>query len=77
MLQCSYMLDRREYLREYRRKNRERLNAYQRAYFSDPEHKRKHKEACGRWRKDNMTEETKQKIKEYQKEYYRKNAKAK
>lgn len=76
MLQCSYMVDskdRKEYLREYRRKNRERLNAYQRAYFADPEHKKKHNETCRRWRKERMTDETKEKIKEYQKEYYKRN----
>lgn len=63
--------DRREYLREYRKKNRERLNAYQRQYLSDPEHKQKHKESCTKWRLEKMTDETKQKIKEYQKEYYK------
>ena len=74
MLQCSYMVDkkdRKEYLREYRKRNRERLNAYQRQYLSDPEHKQKHKESCNKWRLENMTEETRKKIKDYQKEYYK------
>jgi len=57
-------------MRQYRRKNRARLNAYQRRYYSSPARKEKHKQVCDDWRKNRMTEETKQKIKEYQKEYY-------
>ena len=64
------MLDRKEYMRQYRKKNRERLNAYQRKYLSDPKHKAKHKEACDSWRKERMTNETRRRIKQYQKEYY-------
>lgn len=59
-------------MREYRKRNRARLNAYQRKYLSDPERNEKHKETCRRWRKERMTEETKAKIKEYQKEYHKK-----
>lgn len=61
---------RREYMRLYRAKNRERLNAYHRQYLSDPTRAKKHREACDRYRENNMTEETKQRIREYQHEYY-------
>lgn len=64
------MLDRREYMRQYRKKNRARLNEYQRQYLQDPKHKARHKQSCDEWRKERMTEETKAKIKKYQKEYY-------
>lgn len=57
-------------MRQYRKKNRERLNAYQRRYLSSPDHKEKHKQSCDDWRQNRMTEETRQKIKQYQKEYY-------
>lgn len=77
MLQCSYMLDKKDYMREYRKKNRERLNAYQREYFEDEENKEKHKKACAKYRKHNMKESTRQKIKAYQHEYYLKRKAAK
>ena len=64
------MLDRREYMRQYRRKNRARINAYQRRYYADPVNKAKHKKACDEWRKERMTEDTRQKIKKYQRKYY-------
>jgi len=57
-------------MRQYRKRNRQRLNSYQRRYLSDPEHKQKHKKACDDWRQNRMSDDTKQKIKQYQKEYY-------
>lgn len=71
MIQCSYMVDRREYMKKYRAKNREKLNAYQRKYLQDPEHKEKHKDSCDKWRKEKMSTATREKIKQYQKEYYK------
>lgn len=61
---------RKEYMRLYRLKNRARLNAYHREYLSDPDHARKHRESCDKYRATNMTEETKAKIRAYQHEYY-------
>ena len=58
-----------EYLRQYRRKNREKLNKYQREYYADPEHAEKHKEACKKWR-EHMSATTREKIKAYQRKYY-------
>lgn len=57
-------------MRLYRKKNRERLNAYHREYLADPDRAHKHRKSCDKYRKNNMTPETKQKIKVYQHEYY-------
>ena len=61
---------RREYMRKYRAKNRNKINAYQRKYLSDKKNKERHKKSCDKYRKESMSEETKQKIKQYQHEYY-------
>lgn len=40
------MANRTEYFREYRKRNRLKLNAYARDYYKDPEKKAKHKALC-------------------------------
>lgn len=64
------MVDRKEYMKQYREKNRKKINEYQRRYFRDPTNRTKHKEACDNWRKERMSDETREKIRKYQKEYY-------
>lgn len=68
MIQYSCMLDRKKYAKDYRLKNREKINAYNRAYLADPEHKRKHQECCKRYK---QTPEAREKNRIYQREYYR------
>ncbi len=63
---------RREYMRRYRLKNKDKMRAYHKAYLQDSEHYAKHKKSCDKYRKENMTDETREKIRQYQREYYRK-----
>lgn len=59
-----------EYSRLYREKHRKELNAYQRAYYADPEAYEKHAKICADYRANRMKPETKEKIREYQRRYY-------
>ena len=63
---------RRAYMRTYRARNRAKVNAYQRKYLSDQKNKKKHYDSCQKYRDKSMTDETKEKIRQYQREYYRK-----
>lgn len=70
MIQYSYMVDRTEYMREYRKKNRKRLTEYHRQYVSDPYNKEKQRESWRKYYYGKMSDEQKSKKKAYLKEYY-------
>lgn len=62
--------DRNEYMRAYRARKRDKLNQYQRDYLQRDDNMKKHVESCKKWRKQNMTPETRERIRQYQREYY-------
>lgn len=49
---------------------RARRAAYYRDYLQRDGNMKKHNESCKKWRKERMTKETKEKIRQYQREYY-------
>ena len=59
---------RKQYLKEYKEKNKEKIKKQNKEYWQRPENKKRAKENGKKWR-----EENKIKAKEYQKEYYKNN----